>query len=168
MGARYLRFTEDLVFGADAFIASLGNTAISTRSWISENDLVGFQFGGDGWICLRQGLRVGCEGKTGIYNNRFKFTNAADFVEAGGVTLTDFDVTSDGNQIAFAAEGGVSFVADLLPSWSLRGGYQVFYLNSLATVGGNIVSTDISNTAILHTEGDALLHGVHSGFEYVW
>ncbi len=162
MGFRYLRMTEDLNFSSDALVIAAVESA--SRLWSSENDLLGFQVGGDGWICLRQGLRFGCEGKAGIYNNRFKFRHMGDFPAAGPA---DFDVTAEGNDVAFAAEGDASFVADILPSWSLRGGYRVMYMNSLATVGNNIDPTNVSSTAVL-TTSDALYHGFHGGLEYVW
>jgi hypothetical protein len=167
MGARYLRMTDTLQFDADAFFA--GGTAFSRRTWDSENDLVGFQCGGDGWICLRQGLRLGGEAKTGIYNNRFKFRHIGDFPTAvpGTAPPADFDVSAEGNQVAFAAEGGVTLVADILPSWSVSGGYQVMYLNSLATAPGNVDQSNISSTAVL-TQAHALYHGFHGGIEWIW
>ncbi len=160
LGFRYLRMTEDLVFSSQA----LGGTA--NINWRSENDLLGFQLGGDGWLGLRQGLRVGLEGKAGVYNNRFKFNNTGNF---SGAT-TDYTVPYEGNQIAFIAEGGASVVADILPSISIRGGYQVLYASSLVTVGDNIGSTLPSSSAppALATQGDALYHGFHAGIEYVW
>lgn len=162
LGARYLRLTEDFVFSSIADVGGLPETA--RRYWITENDLVGFQTGGDAWLGLRQGLRIGVESKVGIYNNRFKKGDVGDFPDAG---LDDFNVETTGNQVAFAAEGGVHVVADILPSWSLRGGYEVLYLNSLVTAGNNIDVDDITSTA-LYSQDDALYHGFTGGFEYVW
>lgn len=142
----------------------------SSRIWDSENDMVGFQFGGDGWIALRQGLRIGGEMKTGIYNNRFKFRHTGDFGVGAGGGLTppdNFDVLTRGNQVAFAAEGGVTMVADILSSWSLRGGYQVLYMNSIATAGGNVNTGDISAISV-QSQDSALYHGFNGGLEYVW
>ena len=167
MGARYLRMTDTLQFDAEAFMAE--SVVNSRRTWDSENDLVGFQLGGDGWFCLRQGLRIGGEAKTGLYNNRFKFRHLGDFPDAaaGADPPADFDVLAEGNQVAFAAEGGVTIVADILPSWSVRGGYQVMYLNSLATAGGNVDQSNINNTTVL-TQAQALYHGFHGGVEWIW
>ncbi|MCH2595696.1 MAG: hypothetical protein MKZ95_07785 [Pirellulales bacterium] len=167
MGARYLRMTDTLQFDAEAFMAGL--VVNSRRTWDSENDLVGFQFGGDGWLCLRQGLRIGGEAKTGIYNNRFKFRHIGDFPDpgSGADPPADFDVLAEGNQVAFAAEGGVPIEADIFHSWSVRGGYQVMYLNSLATAGGNVDQSNINNTTVL-TQAHALYHGFHGGVEWIW
>ncbi len=162
-GARYVRMTEDFEFFGSSSLNGQGSLNLS-----SENDLVGFQFGGDAWACLRQGLRVGIESKAGIYNNRFKF-DASENVANAAINLP---AQQEGNQIAFVTETGVTMIADILPSWSLRGGYQVLYMNSLVTVGSNVATNIFENpapaAAALNTQGHALMHGFHGGLEYVW
>jgi len=165
LGARYLRFTEDLSFNTESIVVA-PPTVFSRRTWSSENDLVGFQFGGDGWLALRQGLRIGSELKAGIYNNRFSFNHLGDFAGVGNAPA-DFNTTAKGHQVAFATEARVDVVADLFSSWSFRGGYEVIFLNSLATAGGNVVANDITSTAVL-TQDHALFHGFRGGFEYIW
>nr|MBA3484175.1 hypothetical protein [Pirellulales bacterium] len=154
----YIRMTEDLNFDA---IALLGDSSID---WVADNDLVGAQLGGDGWIALRQGLRLGGEAKAGIYNNRFKYSKVTAIPDPD---ITNVDFQTDGNQVAFAGEASLDLVADILPSMSLRGGYQVLYLNSLVTVGNNIDPNDITST-VLFTQDDALYHGFRGGIEYIW
>jgi hypothetical protein len=157
-GFRYVRQTEDLNFDA---VALLGNSNIE---WNAENDLVGGQFGGDAWICLRQGLRLGTEAKAGVYNNRFKYRHATSIPDPD---IDNVDFSTDGNQVAFVGETTVDLVADILPSVSIRGGYRVLYLNSLVTVGNNIDPLDATSTA-LNTQADSLYHGFHGGIEYIW
>jgi hypothetical protein len=161
VGARYLRLTDQLAYNTTALVGvALGS---ATRIWSGENDLVGAQFGGDGWICLRQGLRIGGEGKAGIYNNHFQFNHAGDLPGAG----SDFSSRTSGDQVAFAAEGSLMAVADILPSLSLRGGYQLLYINSLVTAGNNIDPSNYSSTSV-SSQADALYHGFHVGAEYIW
>ncbi len=157
-GFRYIRMTEDLNFDADAFLGS------SNLNWAADNDLVGAQLGGDAWICLRQGLRLGFEGKAGIYNNRYEFQRETSIPDPD---LTNIDVFVEDDQVAFAGESSVDLVADILPSFSIRGGYRVLYLNSLVTVGNNIDPLDVVSTA-LYTQADAVYHGFHGGVEYIW
>ncbi len=157
-GARYVRMTEDF-----AFLADSTNTGPATAALLlqGENDLVGFQFGGDGWIGLRQGLRIGSEVKAGVYNNSFKFRSALT-----APSDPDYDVLTSGDQVAFVGEGGATIVADILPSISIRGGYKVMYLSSIATVGGSY-PTDLTAPPV-GTQGHALFHGFNGGLEYVW
>jgi hypothetical protein len=157
-GFRYIRMTEDLNFDA---VALLGNSSID---WSADNDLVGAQLGGDGWIALRQGLRLGGEAKAGIYNNRFKYRHTTAIPDPD---ITNVDFETDGNQVAFAGEASLDLVADILPSISIRGGYQVLYLNSLVTVGNNIDPNDVTST-VLFSQDDALYHGFRGGIEYIW
>jgi hypothetical protein len=154
LGFRYVRLAEDLTFST---IALNGNGSIA---WKDSNDLLGFQAGGDGWFCLRQGLRIGGEAKAGVYNNRFEFGRTVSF------PTTATAVSTNGNQVAFVGEASLDVVADLLPSWSIRGGYRVLYLNNLATAGTNVPATLTST--VLNTESDALFHGFQIGLEYVW
>ncbi|MGI9429629.1 MAG: hypothetical protein ACR2NM_13285 [Bythopirellula sp.] len=159
VGARYLRMTEEFNFNSVGLVN--GGLAPANRLYSSENDMVGFQFGGDGWIGLRQGLRVGAEAKAGVYNNHFKFRHAATLPGT-----PDFDVLTVSDQVAFAGEGGATIVADILPSLSVRGGYRVLYLNSIATAGSSI-SSNLYST-VVGNQGHALYHGFDGGIEYVW
>lgn len=157
-GFRYVRMTEEMSFDA---IALLGSSSID---WDASNDLVGAQLGGDGWIALRQGLRLGGEAKGGIYNNRFKYGHQTNIPDPD---ITNVDFHADGNQVAFVGEAKIDLVADILPSISLRGGYRVLYMSSLTTVGNNIDPTNVTSEAI-YTQADAVYNGFHGGIEYIW
>lgn len=170
LGARYFRMTEDLIFSSQNLASVQGNPGAQSGNvtFGTENDIVGFQLGGDGWVGVRQGLRIGAEGKAGVFNNRFKFNSTTT------VTSTDANMqpAEDGNQVAFAAEGGVMIVADILPSWSIRGGYQFFYLNDLVKVGDNISTDQFADIPVtppaLNVDGHTLYHGFNVGMEYIW
>lgn len=162
LGARYMRLTEGLRFDSQNLDAS----ETGFVSFDTENDLVGFQLGGDGWLGLRQGLRIGAEAKAGVYNNRFTFDSSTD------VTGANLQPASDGNQVAFIGEGGISMVADIFSSWSIRGGYHVYYMNELVLLGNNINTTQFASVPVtppaLSVDGHALYHGFSGGVEYVW
>ncbi len=170
LGARYFRLTEDLIFASqnNQSVQGLPGAQSGFVSFDTENDIVGFQLGGDGWLGLRQGLRIGAEGKAGVYNNRFKFNSATSVTS----TPANLQPAEAGNQVAFAAEGGVTMVADILPSWSIRGGYQVYYMNDLVMVGDNISTTQFADVPVtqpaLNVDGHMIYHGFHAGMEYVW
>jgi hypothetical protein len=162
-GFRYLRMTEDFNFDTITDVLS-GTPNFGNLFWGSENDLVGFQLGGDAAFCLLQGLRLNTEGKAGIYNNRWKFRHSTALPDP---SFDNVDFGTDGNQVAFAGEGKAELVCDILPSWSIRGGYRVLYMSSLVTVGNNIDPADVASTAVF-TQADGLYHGFHGGVEYIW
>jgi hypothetical protein len=163
-GFRYIQLTEDLNFDATANIGTQQVPIVSTGNllWASTNDFAGGQFGGDVWVTLRQGLRLGTEGKVGIYNNRYTYQHSTSISNYSNV-----DFAQSGNQVAFAGQSSIDLVADILPSFSLRGGYQLLYLSSLVTVGNNIDPANAASTAVL-TQADAVYHGFHIGLEYIW
>lgn len=169
LGFRYIRLSEDFSFNTVSVVGA--GTGTSTRLWDAGNDMLGVQTGGDTWIGLRQGLRLGVESKVGLYNNRFNFRHVGDFPGTLAAPLPgapdDFDVAINGDDVAFAADAKLMMVADIWPSFSLKLGYEVLYMNSLATAANNVDFTNISATSV-STTADALFHGFNGGFEYVW
>ena len=164
LGARYLRYTDDATFNSEGLV-NIPPLETATLNWSGENDLVGAHCGGDAWVCLRQGLRLGVEGTAGIYNNRYKFANSGTFSAA--TAPDDFAGASEGNRVAFASEAEVSMVADIWSSWSLRGGYRFLYMDRLATGAGNINQASLTATNA-SADGSLFFHGFHGGVEYVW
>lgn len=162
LGFRYTRLKESLDFAAEA----LGGN--STLHWGDTNQLVGFQFGGDGWVCLRQGLRLGLDTKGGIYNNRYKFRNITNVPDPD---ITNIDVSVEGNQPAFIGEASLDLVADIFPSFSIRGGYTVMAMTSLVTAGNNIVPDQfVDGTGVVpfYDQASVTFHGLRAGLEYIW
>lgn len=161
MGARYVRLTEELLFRTVTSLGSMDNSVAT------ENDLVGFQVGGDAAICLWQGLRIVTEGKAGIYNNRSKSKSR---VVATSLAAPENQLVG-GNNVAFVGEASIGFVADVLPSLSIRGGYQVLYLDSVTLAGDNFSTDDPfagPRNAVLVDDSTLLFNGLYGGLEYVW
>lgn len=165
VGFRYTRLNENFIFGTEEGENYLYHTQ-------ADNDLAGLQLGGDAWVCVRQGCRIGAEGKAGIYNNQYKLrTNAA----ADGNNPPIIDEEFDGNNVAFIGEARVSMVADILPSLSLKAGYEVLWLNSVVTAGDNFNTASpyqlpgqATRVPFVDDQEDAFFHGASAGLEYVW
>lgn len=174
-GFRYTRVAEDFHFAAFSDEASF-DYDLRVR-----NDLAGFQTGGDLWIRVMQGLRIGTEGKVGIYNNRLRLRNSVVSSPMIDSAEDEFPAVAEDfrrHQAAFITEASVDVVADILPSWSLRAGYEVMYINSIALAGENFntgppypeVAFDEPNPRVpfLAGQGHALFTGFHAGVEYIW
>ena len=72
-GFRYTKVDEQFEFdtlGTPNVDPVFTNPAFQYRT-DAVNNLAGFQAGGDVWISLMQGLRIGAEGKAGIYDNHY-------------------------------------------------------------------------------------------------
>ncbi len=193
-GFRYTKLDEEFDFN------SLGETTPATHpvnlafpingldyTVSAENNLAGFQTGADMWLCLSQGLRIGVEGKAGLYDNHYVLqTRSVSTVTTNGIVTQgaagppNLFEQSRKDQPAFLGEASVDLVADLLPSLSLRGGYEVLYINSIVLAGDNFNTGSPYNpnivdngqgpqrTPFVADQSEALYHGAHVGIEYVW
>jgi hypothetical protein len=136
------------------------------------NNLAGFQTGADMWICLTQGLRFGTEGKVGLYNNHWRITNQIVTTPFNTIPPELFE-KFDGNTAAFIGEGSIDLVADILPSLSVRAGYEFMFLNSLVLAGENFNQTSPYGNQgvrepIKNDQGELFYNGGHVGIEYIW
>ena len=64
-------------------------------------------------------------------------------------------------------------VFDILPSLSLRAGYEVLFLNELVLAGDNFNQTSPYGNQgprepFVNTNGELFYHGGHVGIEYCW
>ncbi len=174
-GFRYTRVNEDFEF------ASQGSepvppttTPLASLKYLEncDNDLAGFQTGGDVWVSLMQGLRIGTEGKVGIYNNHSKLTNRINTNPPLIEPATLFEQFKE-DHAAFIGEASVDVVADLFPSLSLRAGYEVLFLNELVLAGDNFNQTSPygnqgTRVPFVDDSGELFYYGGHVGLEYTW
>jgi hypothetical protein len=93
---------------------------------------------------------------------------------AGTTPPTLFEEFED-NELAFISEASVDFVADLLPSWSFRAGYEIVFLNSVLRAGDNFnaaspygIPGQVERIPFVWEQGDAWFHGGHVGLEFIW
>jgi hypothetical protein len=152
----------------------------------ADNDMPGFQTGADMWIGLCQGIRLGTEAKAGLFANFWKvesiydITPPADPLDPDTSPLfLDPEVFDDTNA-SFIAEASVDLVADVLPSVSLRVGYEVLFIDSIVLASENIntgspynpgpISNDMGPLRVPFVEDDSdlFLHGGHAGIEWIW
>jgi len=173
-GFRYTKLNEEFQFntiGTPNVDPVFDNPAFE-YTVDADNDLAGFQTGAEMWVGLIQGLRLGVEGKGGIYNNHYSLAN--DYTTFNGDAVDDFlsEEESD-NEVAFIGEASVDLVADVLPSWSLRVGYEVLFIDSVVLAGENVnEQSPFGNQGVFvpldAEDGDVFYHGGHAGIEYIW
>ena len=160
-GARWTRLEESFLWHTESALGEFDNNTSTL------NNMVGFQVGADAMWCIFQGFRLTAEGKAGIFNNHAKQRTVITATTSGPIVET-----AESDHVAFVGEGSIGFVADLLPSWSLRGGYQTLILTSVA-LSANNVNFDRSagfapTNVFLEDGGEAVYHGFYLGAEYVY
>jgi hypothetical protein len=167
VGFRYTKLKEDFSF------TTIGE-ASGDYNLRADNDLAGFQAGGDVWIGLIQGLRIGAEGKAGIFNNRYTVQNTITTFPFG-TTPPTLNERFDDNEVAFISEASFDIVADVLPSWSIRAGYEILFMNSIVLAGDNFntaspygLAGQAPRVPFVAEQGNQLYHGGHVGLEFIW
>jgi putative beta barrel porin BBP7 len=145
----------------------------------ADNNLAGFQAGGDIWVCLTQGLRFGTEGKLGVYNNHYVLTSKAVTTPFSPLPPSLFERERE-NQPAFIGELSIDLVADVLPSVSIRVGYELLVINSVVLAGENFNTGSPYNPGPLDNglgplreefvkdQSEVVYQGGHIGIEYIW
>lgn len=174
-GFRYTKVDENFVFssqGSEPLPQTVMPLAALQYKEDCENNLSGFQAGGDIWISLMQGLRIGSEGKVGIYDNHSRLANRISTTPMGIQPPALFEEFKD-DHAAFIGEGSLDVVADILPSVSIRAGYEVLFLNQLVLAGENFNQTSPygnqgPRVPFVNTDGELFYHGGHVGIEYIW
>jgi hypothetical protein len=119
-----------------------------------------------------QGLRIGTEGKVGIYDNHSRLANRIATTPSAIQPPALFEEFKD-DHAAFISEGSFDVVADILPSVSIRAGYEVLFLNQLVLAGNNFNQTSPygnqgPRVPFVDTGGELFYHGGHVGIEYTW
>lgn len=137
----------------------------------TQNSLTGFQVGADLWYNLIPGVKIGGEGKTGVYNNRAHQNTAITANSLVGA-VTEEVLT---NRCAYVTQLSSQIVYRLNYSWTFRSSYQLMYIDGVALAAENFNPTPPSiflpnsaRTASLSNDAEIVLQGFTLGAEYSW
>jgi hypothetical protein len=136
------------------------------------NFMTGAQLGGDTWLCVLPGLNVGIDGKLGIYGNNasqrtsiYSIDLEDDFI---GILPTE-KISND--RVTFIGELNLMVTYRLNHKLTLRGGYNLMFIDGVATAMNNF-NPDIpqltERTPFVSNKGDLFYDGFSIGAEYMW
>ncbi|MBX3420291.1 MAG: hypothetical protein KF752_01915 [Pirellulaceae bacterium] len=176
-GIRYLRLNEKFGFAA---VGSQDNTftfdqlRFFNMDTKTNNDLVGFQIGADVWLGLIPGISLGNEVKAGVYNNWAKVDTSvvANSVPGAREVLRK-------ESAAFLVEYSAQAVYRLTYAWTIRGAYNLVYVDEVALAPENFNARDMSNALnnsvfginrfpFIDADGHAFYKGYSVGAEFLW
>jgi hypothetical protein len=159
VGARYLRLRDDFIYSTDT-----GTNAMDYLQK-TDNDLVGAQIGGDMFFCITPRFRVGGEVEAGVYGNTAK--QRTRMISTASPELRESVRETDA---AFVAEAGLIGLYRVTSRLTVRGGYQLLFIDEVATAidNFNTVSPFSARTPFLDNSGDVFFHGSTLGFEWTW
>lgn len=177
-GVRYAQVRQQLRWRSQAELVDTdtGGTGqgIGRYHLTAGNYMTGFQMGGDAWICILPGLSIGFDGKAGIYGNNSSQRTTMDSDD----TLTGFQgivhEKESGNQFSFLGEASVLASYRLNHQFTIRGGYQLLFIEGVATAMDNFnprndtVGPERTGTEFLNNSANLLYHGFSIGAEWMW
>ncbi len=149
----------------------------------TDNDLVGIQIGGE-FVHKRTDWAFGLRGKVGGYINFADRMNHLSQTQASAVlvdgvagrvvetTISEQNLSDE--TLTFLGEGNIYLAYSLRPNTTLQIGYDVLYMNGVATATNNLGirgGTDVDREtefARFELTGDSLYHGMNAGFEFTW
>jgi hypothetical protein len=153
-GFRWIELSDTLTTDIGAGAASFGLDV--------NNHLYGAQIGVDARLWQRGCFTVEGFAKAGIYGNNADVD--ATTVGVGGALPL---VSIAGNDTVFVGDLAITGVYALNNCWSLRGGYQLLWIDGVALAPNQLDSVNISTGAgALDTSSTAFYHGFTAGLEY--
>jgi putative beta barrel porin BBP7 len=144
------------------------NPAQSRTDVDTTNNLTGMQIGGDIWICVLPGLRLGGEAKAGVYGNHSNI-NTTIGVNTGASTFRE---QLNADNAAFIYEADLLGTWRLNDQWTLRAGYQFLFVDQVALAPENFNTVPpfgpLVRTPLIDHSGSVFYHGWNAGFEFMW
>jgi hypothetical protein len=161
-------FTSARVPDRDPFNPAQSRTTVDTT-----NALTGLQIGGDVWLCVLPGLRLGSEAKAGVYGNHMNVNTTL------GVTTADVDFIEQqsGNDVAFVGQIDLLATYRINYQWTARFGYQFLYVDGVALATNNFnpqppalfsPAPATPRAPLFDDDGNVFYHGWFIGTEFMW
>ena len=174
MGVRYLDIDEQASFtarGQNNNTAANNGPRFLNYTTNTQNSIAGFQVGSDLWYNLVPGVKLGVEGKIGIYNNR-AHQNTAIAANSLPNTYTE-EVLS--NRAASITQIAPQISYRLNHSWAFRSSYQFMRVDHVALASNNFNSippttfgSTLVRTPTINNDANIYLSGFTLGAEYTW
>ena len=170
LGARYVRFTEsayannnksNITIQSSTSAAAPISTVTSIRTE-AENNLVGFQGGGEWFWSVFRGVMIGGNLKGGIYGNLAQNESIISNVTDGGGNRGNAEYHDSSTTGAFFGEANVMVNAHLGHNWYIRGGYTGLFLTNVSSA----VSAVQEDFQTVSTNNSLIASGFYGGLEW--
>jgi hypothetical protein len=176
-GVRYFQFNEYMLFQSDendTVLNQPGDLDELSYRIDTNNNLWGFQFGGQGAWYLCNCFSIYGSGRFGVYNNHITSTQylsgqAGDAViNAGDFDGTPVRYTNSRNALAGLGQIDLGARYQLGCHWSLYGGYRVVAVSGVATAPSQIPVNWSNPVNDICANDSVILHGAYMGAQFAW
>jgi hypothetical protein len=179
-GVRYFDLDENATFtarGEDNDTSQSNGPRFFNYDTRTNNQMTGFQVGGDLWANLIPGIKVGTEIKAGIYGNHAVQSTQifANSVPGSNNTAGFVDERASDGRTAYLVQASTHLVYRLSYSWALRGSGQLIYIDNVALAAENfnpeppgLFLPNAQRNIAVNNDGEILYTGFTGGVEYMW
>jgi hypothetical protein len=180
MGIRYVRLEEDFKYRTRVRrIDPFSGPVVAGMDYLvkTKNDMLGYQLGGELWLCVLPAWSIGADLKAGFYGNHARQKTSSDSFLEGDAARPLF-IESDGiTSAAFVGEANLQAFYKVSSRLTLRCSYQFLYLSSvaLAPENFNTVASSVTigeeqrtRTPFTNNGGSVFYHGFDAGLEWTW
>lgn len=186
-GFRWFQIQDDLqfAFGTAADPAPAGpdyaaynpgglpSTTIHEQMTV-ENNLYGYQFGGNLTYCLGSRLNLNIGGKFGVYGNYVEAEHSLytdqglAYINTSGVD--DIRTESSNTVLSTLGELDLGLGYRVSNAWTVRGGYRVLGVSGVASSVNSVprAYTTLAELDRIDANDSFLLHGAYVGLDFNW
>lgn len=156
VGFRYINLEESLGANQGTFFSHRVET---------QNNLYGGQVGAEGLLWSNGCLKFDAWSKAGLYGND---AHASYSFRFPAIPIANIDANTQQTHVAFAGEVGLAGTLQLTDHISLRGGYQLLWLDRLALATEQFGVSSIPSKMGIDTTGNVFYHGAIASLEISW
>ena len=179
-GVRYFRFDDNFLYSSDPNDTVFTGAPEEVHYAIdAQNNLLGFQIGGQANYCVGPRLGLFANTKVGVYGNHMSQTsriygsNGQAFVGDAASPYFGQDVYATASKNTYSMIGDLSIGANwcINPCWSINAGYRAVGLTGVALstnqVPGDFIAA-LDSIRTVYPNGCVLLHGAFAGVNYCY
>lgn len=175
-GFRYFRFEEQFEYASsiDGYFNYLPCDMYHRID--VDNNLFGWQIGGNGEICLGHRLTLTGKTKFGVYNNhidhrqRIGGSSGLAYVNNGSYAGSEYCIKTNKDALAFIGELDLGLAYRVTKHWRATVGYRAFVATGIATSPGQIPynAYDLDSVNRINSSDRLVLHGLYIGGEFLY
>jgi hypothetical protein len=179
-GARYTQVDERFTLESTATVGNLpGDPPREMNFTVDANNyMTGLQIGGDMWVCILPGLRMGAEAKGGVFYNSM---NVDTIIHVSTLPIAQptnpFTESIDHADVAFVGNADFWVTYRINYNWTARAGYHITFVDGLALAPTNFNPDPpvgpfgpggAARVPFVNDNGNIIYHGFTAGVEYLW
>ena len=175
IGVRYFQLDEDFDYFSQSTLRGDPGPPVVPASQLTSvvvhNALTGIQVGGDLWVCILPGLRLGGEAKAGVFGMHAAIDSTITVSDPATSPFVEEVVAND---VAFVGDLDLMATYRINYNWTLRAGYKFLYVDGVALASENFnttppaLFTGVERETEPNDDGNVFYHGWTLGAEFMW